>query len=65
MELLIQLLCWVMFGYIGYKAAEILNEIYSMDFNSRLWALIGFIFGIFGLVGLGVYTWIKLHNHNK
>ena len=65
MELLIQLVCWVLFGYIGYKVAENLNEKHSMDFNPRLWAVIGFIFGVFGLVGLGIYAWIKLHNHNK
>ena len=68
MELLIQLVCWVLFGYICYKAAENLNKKYSMEyiyFNPRLWAVIGFIFGVFGLVGLGVYAWIKLHNYNK
>ena len=65
MELLIQIVCWVLFGYIGHKVAESLNEKYSMDFNPRIWAAIGFIFGVFGLVGLGVYAWIKVYNHNK
>lgn len=61
MELLIQLVCWVLFGYIGYTVAEKLNNEKNMNFDPRLWAVIGFVFGVFGLVGLGVYAYFKLN----
>ena len=60
MELLVQLLCWVLFGYIGYKVAEKLNNEYNTSFEPRIWAAVGFVFGLIGLGVLGIYAFFKI-----
>lgn len=65
MALLIQLLCWVIFGFIGFKAAENYNEKYDTNFDPRIWASIGFLFGVFGLVGLLCYGYYKIKKGDK
>ena len=65
MELLIQLLCWIVFSFIGFKAAEIFNEKYNMNFEPRIWASIGFLFGVFGLGGLLCYGYYKIKKERK
>ena len=64
MELLVQLLCWVLFGYIGYKVAEKLNNEYNTSFTPGLWACVGVLFGLIGLGVLGVYAFFKIKNNN-
>lgn len=65
MEFLIQLVCWVLFGYIGYKVAEKLNNEYNTSFTPGLWACVGVLFGFIGLLVLGVYAFFKIKNNNK
>ena len=60
MEFLIQLVCWVSFGYIGYKVAEKLNNEYNTSFTPGLWACVGVLFGFIGLLVLGVYAFFKI-----
>ena len=65
MALLIQLLCWVIFGFIGFKAAENYNEKYDVNFDPRIWASIGFLFGVFGILGLICYAYFKTRKVGK
>lgn len=61
MALLIQLLCCVLFGYIGFKMAEKFNDQDNMNFDPRIWASIGFLFGAIGLVCLVCYGYFKIN----
>ena len=61
MALLIQLLCCVFFGYIGFKMAEKFNDQDNMNFDPRIWASIGFLFGAIGLVCLVCYGYFKIN----
>lgn len=65
MVLLIQLLCWVLFGFIGFKAAENFNENHGTNFDPRIWASIGFLFGVFGIIGLVGYAYFKTRKVDK
>ena len=60
MEFLIQLVCWVLFGYLGYKVAEKLNNEYNTSFSHGLWECVGVLFGFIGLLVLGVYAFFKI-----
>ena len=60
MEFLFQLLVWALFGYLGYKIAEKLNMEHNMNFEPRIWAAVGFVFGLIGLGCLGVYAFFKI-----
>lgn len=60
MEVLIQLVCWVLFGYIGYKVAERLNNEYNTSFTPGIWACVGVLFGFIGLLVLCVYAFFKI-----
>lgn len=61
MVLLIQIVCWVLFGYIGFKMAEKFNDENNMNFDPRIWASIGFLFGVIGLVCLVCYGYFKIN----
>lgn len=65
MATLIQLLCWLLFGFIGYKTAEKLNRDHNTNFDSKIWAAIGFLFGFIGICGLCGYAYFKLRKDNK
>jgi uncharacterized membrane protein YfcA len=65
MEVLIQLACYLLFGFVGFKAAENLNEKHGLTFEPRIWAAIGFLFGIFGIAGLGCYAFFKINCEKK
>lgn len=65
MELLIQILCWVVFGFVGFKIADNFNEKYNMNFEPRIWASISFLFGVFGLGGLLCYGYYKIKKGDK
>ena len=60
MEILIQIVCWALFGYIGFKLAEKLNNEYNTTFDPRIWAAIGVLFGLIGLGCLAVYAFFKI-----
>lgn len=60
MELLVQMVCWVLFGYIGYKVAERLNNEYNTSFAPEIWACVGVLFEFIGLLVLGVYAFFKI-----
>jgi hypothetical protein len=60
MTTLIQLISWLLFGFIGFRLAENLNDKYNMEFDSKIWAALGFLLGVFGLLGLGVYAYFKI-----
>ena len=61
MVLLIQLLCWILFGFIGFKSAENFNENHGTNFDPRIWASIGFLFGVIGIVCLVCYGYFKIN----
>ena len=60
MAIVIQLICWVLFGFIGFKFAEKINNEHDMNFDPRIWAAIGFLFGLIGLAILIGYAYFKI-----
>lgn len=60
MGTLIQLVCWLLFGLIGYKVAEKLNRDHGGNFDPKIWAAVSFLFGLIGICGLCGYAYFKL-----
>jgi hypothetical protein len=65
MEMLIQLIAWLLFGFIGFRWAEKLNVEHGMNFDARIWAAIGFLLGLIGLAGLGIYGHYKIRHKGE
>lgn len=65
MGTLIQLVCWILFGFIGYTIAEKLNREHGANFDSKIWAGIGFLFGLMGICCLYGYAYFKLRKGDK
>lgn len=65
MSTLIQLVCWILFGFIGYNVAEKLNRDHGGNFDSKIWAAIGFLFGFIGICCLCGYAYFKLRKDDK
>lgn len=60
MEILMQVISWVLFGFISFKVAEKLNGEYGTNFNPGIWAAIGVLFGLIGWAILGFYAFFKI-----